>query len=120
VAIKEYQGTPRRPGKKGYVTKVFSGADLKKARGLLDKQAKESAAKHRETMANWKNPIRNHRGQLRHVSDKSLGLIRELQKANPRLYPKGTPSVRTTVSISGYIKTMPDGTKRVVRDGEEE
>lgn len=113
MAIKEVQGTPNRPGRKGYVTTTFTGDDVKKARGMLDKQAKESAAKHRETMAKWKNPVRNHRGQLRIVSDKSLEQIQAMQKANPRLYPKGPPSVRTTVSIPGYIKNG-----RVVREGD--
>lgn len=114
MPVKEYQGTPRRPGKKGYVTKVFSGEDgLRKAKGLLDKQAKESAAKHRETMSKWKVPLRNHRGQLMVVSEKSAQVIQAMQRANQRLYPKGPPSVRTTVSIPAYIKNG-----RVVREGD--
>jgi hypothetical protein len=76
MAIKEYQGTPQRPGRKGYVTTTFTGDDVKKAKGMLDKQAKESAAKIAEEKSTWKNPVRNHKGRLKLVNDRSLDQIR--------------------------------------------
>ena len=111
MAIKQYQGTPNRPGRKGYVTTTFTGDDVRKARGMLDKQAAESKAKIAAEKLTWTNPVRNHRGQLRYVSDRSLQRILTMQRANSRLYPKGPPSARTTVSMGAYIRNG-----KVIRD----
>ena len=120
MAIKEYQGTKNRPGLKGYVTREFSGPDVRKARGLLDKQAKALKAKiAEEKVREWTNPVRNHLGQTRHVKAGSAERITLMQRANKRLYPKGPPASRPTFTMPGYIKTMPDGSKRVVRNDEE-
>lgn len=120
MAVKEYQGTPNRPGLRGYVTKVFSGKDIRKARGILDKQAKESAAKiAEEKVSSWRTRVRNFTGRVWHVTDRSAQQITAMQRGNKQLYPKGPPASRPTFNMGGYIKTMPDGTKVVVRDGEE-
>jgi len=116
VAIKEYQGTPNRPGRKGYVTTTFTGADVRKARGMLDKQAKESAAKiAAEKAATWTHPVRNYAGSVKHVNERSAQQITAMQRANRRLYPKGPPASRSTFQMGAYIRNG-----RVIRDGEEE
>lgn len=114
MAIKEYQGTPQRPGRKGYVTKVFTGPDIRKARGMLDQQAKESSAKKREKALKEDTVrVRNAAGEVRYVSEKAAQQITTMQRANRRLYPKGPPSSRISVSMRAYLKNG-----KVVREGD--
>lgn len=116
MAIREYQGTKNRPGLKGYVTREFSGKDVRKARGLLDKQAKESAAKiNEEKCREWTHPVRNHLGQVKYMNERSLQQILVMETANKKLYPKGPPATRPTISMGAYIQ---DG--KVIRDNEED
>lgn len=121
MAIKEVQGTPNRPGRKGYVTTTFTGKDVRKARGLLDKQAKESAEKINAEKATYRNVMRNHRGQVKTVDDQGAQQIEVMMKAqsNRRFYPRGAPATRPTFTMPGYFKKMPDGTRKLVREGEE-
>jgi hypothetical protein len=115
VAIKEYEGTPGRPGRKGYWTRVATGEDIKKQRGTLDKQAREmKGRKDAKALRENVHPVRNFAGSTRHVSEKSLERILAIQRTNKKLYPKGPPSSRITVSMGARIA---DG--RVIRDGEE-
>lgn len=113
MAIKEEAGTPKRKGRKGYVTTTFTGDDIRKARGLLDKQAKESAAKINEEKLTWKCRVRNCRGQTKYVSEQSEQQITTMQRS---WYKKGPRSSRPTFSMGGHIETKPDGTKVFVRD----
>jgi len=113
LAIKEVQGTPNRPGRKGYVTTTFTGKDIRKARGMLDAQAKASAEKIRAEKSAWKRKVRNCRDQVKVVSDHAAEQITVMQRANRRLYPKGPPASRTCVSVGAFIR---DG--KVIRDDE--
>lgn len=116
MPVKEFEGTPKRPGRKGYVTRVFTGPDgLRKAKGIRDKQAKEARAK-KDAIAAKENvhAVRNFAGTKRLVSERSLKRIQALQKSKPWLYPKGPPASRVSVSIGAHIKNG-----RVVRDDEE-
>lgn len=110
MAIIEKKGTPNRPGRNGYYTLKFTGKDVKKARGLLDKQARESAAKINEEKATWKTPMRNALGQKKLVSEESAQRIETMQKA---WYRRGPVATRPTFTMPCYIK---DG--RVVREGD--
>lgn len=114
MAIEEYQGTPNRKGRRGYYTIRFTGKDVQKARGLLDKQAKESAAKIREEkLKEWTYPMRNHKGTVRHVNQRGVETILALQRQEKQLYPRGPVSSKPSFSMGAYIK---DG--RVVREGD--
>lgn len=114
MAITEVQGTPNRPGRRGYVTTTFTGKDIRKARGLLDKQAKASADKIRAEKSTWNRKVRNFRDQVKIVSDKSAEQIAALQRSMPSVYPKGALGSGTTrVMMGAYIKNG-----RVVHEGD--
>lgn len=104
MAIKEEAGTPDRPGRRGYHTLTFTGDDVRKAKGLLDKQAKESADKINTEKLTWTKRVRNHKGSVRHVNERSEQQIVAMQRANRKLYPNGPPSSRPTFQVGAYIK----------------
>lgn len=110
MAITETAGTKNRPGRKGYYTLKFTGSDIRKARGLLDKQAKESAAKIAAEKATWKVPVRNIVGERKLVSEEKAQRILTMQKA---WYRKGPVATRPTFTMNAYIKNG-----RVVHPGD--
>jgi hypothetical protein len=111
VAITEFEGTKNRPGRKGYVTTKFTGKDVLKARGMLDKQAKELAEKIRREDAEKKILMRNIDGQPKLVNEESAQRIETMQRS---WYRKGPVASRPTFTMGARISNG-----RVVRDDEE-
>lgn len=114
MAIKEVEGTPGRPGRKGFYTLKATGDDVRKMRGRLDKQARVARERKAQYDAKKKIRVRNFAGSTKMVNEKSLETILAMQRANPRRYPKGPPASRVSVCLGASIRNG-----RVIRDGED-
>jgi len=122
VAITVREGTRDRPGKKGYTTLTADTAeDVKKLRGSeLHKKIRQQGVNSIEKQMDGQRQgetIRYPNGmKLRMETAAAEDAIKYMR----RHAPKGPPAVRISVTMGAYFKTMPDGSKRLVREGEED
>lgn len=120
MAITVRQGTKHNPNAKGFYRLEATGDDVRKMRGSeIVKQIKEKGAlgieKQMEEQRQGEDVMYPGGRRLRMGSNQAENAINFMR----RRLPKGPPATKTMVTIGARIVTMPDGSKRIVRDYEE-
>ena len=115
------QGTKTNPNKKRYYTLTAdTREDVNKLRGSeivrrIREQGVNSIEKQMKAQREGESVRYPNGMKLRLPIDQAEGAVKYME----RNVPGGPPAVRPSVQIPGYFKTMPDGTRRLVREGEE-
>lgn len=122
MAIRVRKGTRDDPSKEGYVTYSGDGPeDFQRMKGgelhkQIKRQGRENIEKQAEDQRQGEDVRYANGTKLRLPTRAAEDAIRYMR----RRLPKGPPATRFTMNLGARIVTMPDGSKRIVRDDDEE